>query len=70
MANTITLSQSAYKELLNRITRLEKIIASLSYGSDEWWELSIKKGEEDIKNGNYKLFNSAKEMTKYLRSKI
>lgn len=78
MANGVTLSQPAYKELIQRLSKLEKMVGFLVekfekepfYGSDEWWKWSIKKGEEDIKKGHYKLFDSAKEMTKYLRSKI
>ncbi|GIW64692.1 MAG: hypothetical protein KatS3mg092_0625 [Patescibacteria group bacterium] len=78
MANTITLTQSSYKELLNRLSRLEKMVATLlekfekepTYGSDEWWYYSIKKGEEDIKKGNYKVFDSSKDLKKYLKSKI
>jgi hypothetical protein len=78
MANTVTLTQPAYKELLDRLTRLEKIVVSLlekfekepTYGSNEWWKYSIKKGEEDIKKGNYKLFDSGKSLSKYLQSKI
>jgi len=78
MANTITLSQPAYKELLNRLSKLESMVAVLlqkfekepPYGSDEWWNYSIKKGEEDIKKGNFKVFDSGKSLSKYLQSKI
>lgn len=77
MAETITLSQPAYKELLNRLSKLEKMVASLLekiekeslYGSGKWWQYSIRKGEEDIKKGNFKVFDSAKSLTKYLRSR-
>ncbi|MEM3362585.1 MAG: hypothetical protein QXG16_04715 [Candidatus Anstonellaceae archaeon] len=78
MANTITLTQSAYKELINRLNRLEKMVITLLekfekepvYGSEEWWQYSIKKGEEDIKKRNFKVFDSGKSLAKYLQSKI
>jgi len=78
MANTVVLSQSAYKEILARLSRLEKIVSSLleklekepPYGSDEWWKYSIKKGEEDIKKGNFQVFDSTKSLANYLRRKI
>lgn len=76
MADTITISQSAYKELLARVTRVEKMVAEIlekfesepPYGSDKWWNWSIKKGEEDLKKGNYEVFESAKELVKHLKS--
>lgn len=78
MANTVTLTQPAYRELLDRLTKLEKMVVTLlekfekepAYGSDDWWEYSMKKGEEDIKKGNYKVFDSGKSLSKYLQSKI
>jgi hypothetical protein len=76
MANTVVLSQSAYKEIITRLSRLEKILSSLleklekepPYGSDEWWEWSDKKALKDIEEGNYKTFSSAKELKKYLEN--
>lgn len=76
MSNTITLSQSAYKELLTRMNRLEKMVSSLlerfeqepTYGSEAWWMWSDKKALEDIKKGSYRTFESVKDMKKYLQS--
>lgn len=76
MTNTVTLTQPAYKELLDRLTRLEKMVITLlekferepTYGSSDWWEWSDKQALKDIKAGDYKAFSSAKEMTKYLKT--
>ncbi len=76
MANTITLSQSAYKELLQRVTKIEKMLNTLleelgekySYGSKSWWGWSDKKAMEDIKKGNYRIFTSSKKLQEYLDS--
>jgi len=70
MSNTVTLSQSAYKELLARMNRLEKMIATLlerfeqepPYGSDAWWDWSIKKGKEAIKKGEYVEITTQKQL--------
>jgi hypothetical protein len=45
---------------------LEKLEKEPPYGSNEWWEYSIKKGEEDIKKGNYQVFDSGKSLANYL----
>lgn len=74
MTNTVTLTQSAYKELVNRLGRVERLLAKLvedrekepPYGSTAWWEWSDHKALEDIKTGRYKSFASAKDMVKYL----
>jgi hypothetical protein len=76
MAQTVTLTQSAYKDLLTRLTNLERMVSNLvhqidvepKYGSDEWWEWSDKRAMEDIKKGNTIAFDSAKEMVEYLDS--
>jgi hypothetical protein len=76
MAQTITLKQSDYQKLIDRITKLEKMFAVLlrqikhnpEYGSDEWWEVSDKKAIEEIKKGNYVAFDSASDMVEYLKN--
>ena len=78
MANTITLTQSAYNSMITRISKLEKMLGALlkkqkkepQYGSEAWWDMNIKEGENDVKNGNYRVFDSAKSMTSYLEKKI
>ncbi len=74
MSQTVTLKQSEYKKLIERISALEKAVQSLikrlqkepSYGSDAWWEWSDTKAIDDIKKGNYVAFDSAQEMVEYL----
>jgi len=76
MSNSITLSQSAYKELLSRINHLEKMVASLMkkfeqeppYGTDAWWDWSIKKSEEDIKKGDYYELRDKKELDSFFKN--
>jgi hypothetical protein len=78
MANTVTLTQTAYNDMLSRISKLEKTLSILLKkqkkepveGSDTWWDKSIKEGKEDIKNGNYMIFDSAKSLTSYLEKKL
>ena len=60
MSQVIQLSKSQFESLLERINRLEKMVASLMYkkkeppyGSDEWWEWSDKEALKDIKKGDY-----------------
>lgn len=74
MSQSITISQTEYEKLLERISRLEKTIRKLlkkkepEYGSDKWWDEEIKKGEEDIKKGRYQTFSNAKDLQVYLNS--
>lgn len=76
MANSITLSQPAYKELLNRLSKLEKMVASLlkkfeeepPYGTEAWWDWAIKKGKEDIKKGQYTALKTHKDIDKFFNS--
>lgn len=77
MANTITLTQTAYKELLNRLSKLEKMMATLleklkeeepPYGTEAWWEWSIKKGKEDIKKGRYTTLKTHKDIDRFFES--
>ncbi|OGK10470.1 hypothetical protein A2767_01375 [Candidatus Roizmanbacteria bacterium RIFCSPHIGHO2_01_FULL_35_10] len=76
MNNTVTLSQSAYKELLVRISKLEKMLGTLlekfeqepPYGSDKWWDWSIKKGKEDIKKGDFYELRNKKEVADFFKN--
>lgn len=76
MANTVTLSQPAYKELLNRLSRLEKMVVSLvekfeqepPYGTDAWWDWSIKKSKEAIKKGEYVEITTKQQLNDYFKS--
>ena len=74
MNNTIIISQSAYKELVTRLSRLEKMVLALvkkleaepQEGSDDWWEQSDKRALEEIKKGQFVEFDSAKDMVNFL----
>lgn len=76
MSNSITLSQSAYKDLVSRVNRLEKMVSALlsrfeqepPYGSDAWWNWSIKKGKEDIKKGRYTDVTTDKQRDAFFKS--
>jgi len=76
MANTITISRPAYEQLLIKITKLEKAILTLvnkidnepSYGSDQWWDWSIKKGKEAIKKGEYVTIKSDEDFEKLFKT--
>lgn len=76
MSNTITLSQPAYKELLKRLSKLERMVATLlekfeqepPYGTDSWWQWSIKKGKEDIKKGRYTEITTDKQREIFFKS--
>lgn len=74
MANTITLSQSAYKELLSRISKLEKLLSLIlekfeepPYGSSEWWEWAHKKGLEAKKRGEYTRLKNQEDIENFFR---
>jgi len=74
MSNTVALSQSDYKELVTRLSRLEKTVSTLAdrfekeppEGSDAWWDWSDKKALDEMKKGQYVEFNSAKDMVNFL----
>ena len=76
MNNAITLSQSAYKEILARMNKLEKMIANLMdkfeqeppYGTEAWWKWSIKKGKEDIKKGRVIEITTKKQRDAFFKS--
>lgn len=76
MAQTITISQTAYKDLVSRLARVESIVTELlkrfekepPFGSDEWWDWSIEKGREDIKAGRTVSVKNSKELKTLLNS--
>lgn len=75
MADTVTLSQSAYKNITQRLSRLEK---ALSYvvgkidieppeGTEAWWEWSDKKALEDLKKGDYYELRSREDINDFFK---
>ena len=45
---------------------MKKVLAKPRYGSEEWWEMEIKQGEEDVKKGHYTVLSSKDELKSYL----
>ena len=72
MSQSITISQTEYEKLLNRIARLEQAIHKLlkkkgpAYGSEEWWDNEIKEGLEEVKQGKGVLLSTPEELQSYL----
>lgn len=73
MANTIVISTSAYKELLTRLSRLEKMMVMIlgkfesepPYGSDKWWDWAHEKGLKAKEKGEYTRLKSREDIDKF-----
>lgn len=59
-------------EALKRDVKIvkEKLKDAPPYGSDEWWEWSMKKSEEDFTAGRYTEFASVDAYIKDLKKRI
>ncbi len=77
MAQTITVPAKTFEEILSRLDRLTRDVRAIKarvyqqeppYGSEEWWEWSEKRADEDIKAGRVFKFDSAEEAIKWLNS--
>jgi len=77
MNQTITISSKTIDEILTRLDKLGRDIRAIKvklfereplYGSDEWWEWSEKKADEDIDSGRLVKFESVQEAIKWLNS--
>ena len=78
MAQTITVPAKTFEEILSRLDRLTKEVQAIKmklfeseppYGSDEWWEWSEKKANEDIKAGRVSaVLQNKKELQHFLDS--
>lgn len=77
MNQAITVSPKTIEEILTRLDRLTREVRAIKarlfeeeplYGSDEWWEWSEKKADEDIKAGRYKVYKNVKELIKDLHA--
>ncbi len=69
MAQTISLKQSDYQKLLNRIARLEKLVTNFvqsqtepTSGSGAWWNWAHKRGVEDKTRGEYYTLKNAEDI--------
>lgn len=77
MAQTVRVDSKTISQILKRLDALTEDIKAIKerlfeqeplYGSDEWWEWSIRKSEEDYKKGNYVKFDSVEKAIKWLNS--
>ena len=77
MSQTITVSSKTIGETLANLNTLTKEIKEIKaklfekeplYGSDEWWEWSEKRADEDIKANRLVRFDSAEKAIKWLNS--
>jgi hypothetical protein len=75
MANTVSVDAKMLETVLKKIDALTKEVHEIKeklsdqeppYGSNAWWELSDKRGLEDIKKGNYREITSKKELQEHL----
>ena len=57
---------ASIRELKAEVASLKKVLAKPRYGSEEWWEMEIKQGEEDVKKGHYTVLSSKDELKSYL----
>lgn len=74
---TITVPVKTFEKILSRLNQLTQTVETISeklegapaYGSDEWWEWSEKKADEDIKAGRISaLLHNKKELQEFLDS--
>lgn len=77
MRQAITVSPKTIEAILNQLTKLTKEVQAIKaklfeeeppYGSDEWWEWSDRKAQEDIKAGKYTTVHNKKELRQLLDS--
>ena len=75
---TITVPVKTFEKILSRLDHLTKEIETIktklfegepTYGSDEWWEWSEKRADEDIRTGRVSaVLHSKKELQQFLDS--
>lgn len=78
MNQTVTVSPKTIQEILSRLDQLTKEVRIIKtklfeqeppYGSDEWWEWSEKKADEDIKTGRVSAtLHNKKDLQEFLDS--
>lgn len=77
MSQAVMVSPKTIQEILVHLHTLTKEVKEIKaklfekeplYGSDEWWEWSERKADEDIKAGRLVRFDSAKDAVKWLNS--
>ena len=74
---TVTVPINTFEKILSRLEYLTKTVEDINeklegappHGSDEWWQWSEKKADEDIKNGRVSApFQTKKDLQQYLDS--
>lgn len=75
---TVTIPIKTYEKILSKLDRLNQEVESIkirlskkepAYGSDEWWEWSEKKADEDIKMGRVSaVLRNKNELQAFLNS--
>lgn len=74
---TITVPAKTFEKILSRLDQLGRMVEAINeklesappYGSDEWWEWSEKKADEDIKAGRVSaVLHNKKELQGFLNS--
>lgn len=77
MADAVTIPEKKLDRILSALEELKREVVEVKekldkseppYGSDEWWEWSMKKSEEDYKAGRYKTFKTVEQLQKHLDS--
>lgn len=77
MNQAVMVSPKTIGEILAHLNILTKEIKEIKaklfekeppYGSDEWWEWSERRADEDIKTGKLVRFDSVKDAIKWLNS--
>lgn len=72
MNQTIPVSPEVIRQILSSLEELKKDVKEMKqklqhnpeYGSDEWWQSSVKKGLADIQAGRVEEFDSTEEYIK------
>lgn len=74
---TVTIPVKTYEKILSKLEQLgraveainEKLEGAPPYGSNEWWEWSEKKADEDIKMGRVSaILRNKNELQEFLNS--
>ncbi len=73
---TITVSAKTFEKIISRLDQLGRAVEAISekletappYGSNEWWEWSEKRADEDIKAGRVTVMHNKKQLQQFLDS--
>lgn len=76
MANTVILSESAYKKLVSRLSHLERVVMELVEklgqepleGTEAWWERTHRKGMDAKKKGEYTRIRTQTELKNFFKN--